>query len=93
MGWKPAQRTALLNATDAADYLCKTIGVPFRDAYGIIGQLVLLCINENKALDDLTLEQFKSISPVFEEDILRCDLHEDMRGETRDSSALRVRRR
>ena len=56
------------NATDAADYLVNH-GVPFRDAHGIIGQLVLLCINENKALDDLTLEQFKSISPVFEEDI------------------------
>ena len=58
----------LLLFTDAADYLVNH-GVPFRDAHGIIGQLVLLCIDENKALDDLTLEQFKSISPVFEEDI------------------------
>ena len=61
-------KNGFTNATDAADYLVNH-GVPFRDAHGIIGQLVLLCINENKALDDLTLEQFKSISPVFEEDI------------------------
>ena len=56
------------NATDAADYLV-TKGVPFRDAHGIVGQLVLLCIQENKALDDLTLEEFRSVSPVFEEDV------------------------
>ena len=74
-------KNGFTNATDAADYLVNH-GVPFRDAHGIIGQLVLLCINENKALDDLTLEQFKSISPVFEEDIY--DVHEDMRGETCD---------
>ena len=61
-------KNGFTNATDAADYRVNH-GVPFRDAHGIIGQLVLLCINENKALDDLTLEQFKSISPVFEEDI------------------------
>ena len=61
-------KNGFTNATDAADYLVGK-GVPFRDAHGIIGQLVLLCIDENKALDDLTLEQFKSISPVFEEDI------------------------
>ena len=61
-------KNGFTNATDAADYLVNR-GVPFRNAHGIIGQLVLLCIDENKALDDLTLEQFKSISPVFEEDI------------------------
>ena len=61
-------KNGFTNATDAADYLVGK-GVPFRDAHGIIGQLVLFCIDENKALDDLTLEQFKSISPVFEEDI------------------------
>lgn len=56
------------NATDAADYLVNH-GVAFRDAHGIIGQLVLMCIEQNKALDDLTLEEFKSVSPVFEADI------------------------
>ncbi len=69
---KPAMAKSALNgftnATDAADYLVKH-GVPFRDAHGIIGQLVLYGIENNKALDDLTLEEYKMISPVFEEDI------------------------
>ena len=56
------------NATDAADYLVNK-GVPFRDAHGIVGQLVLYCIDKNKALDDMTLEEYKAISDVFEEDI------------------------
>ncbi len=56
------------NATDAADYLVNR-GVPFRDAHGIIGRLVLYCIEKNCSIDDLTLEELKSISPVFEEDI------------------------
>ena len=56
------------NATDAADYLVNH-GVPFRDAHGIIGQLVLYCIDQNKAIDELTLDELKAISPVFEEDI------------------------
>lgn len=56
------------NATDAADYLVNH-GVAFRDAHGIIGQLVLLCIEKGLSLDDLPLEEYKKISPVFEEDI------------------------
>jgi argininosuccinate lyase len=56
------------NATDAADYLVKK-GVAFRDAHGIIGQLVLYCIDKKIALDDMTLEEYKAVSPVFEEDI------------------------
>lgn len=56
------------NATDAADYLVNH-GVPFRDAHGIVGQLVLMCIEKNCALDDLSLEEFKSVSPVFEQDV------------------------
>lgn len=56
------------NATDAADYLVNH-GVPFRDAHGIVGQLVLLCIEKGIALDDLSLEEYKEISPAFEEDI------------------------
>ncbi len=56
------------NATDAADYLVNH-GVPFRDAHGIIGQLVIYCINKNVSLDDLSLDEFKAISPVFEADI------------------------
>ena len=56
------------NATDAADYLVNH-GVPFRDAHGIVGQLVLYCIEKNIALDDLSLAEFQSVSPVFAEDI------------------------
>ena len=56
------------NATDAADYLVNK-GVPFRDAHGIVGRLVLYCIDNNKSLLDMTLEEYKAISPVFEQDI------------------------
>lgn len=56
------------NATDAADYLVNK-GVPFRDAHGIVGQLVLYCIDKNIALDDMSIEEYKNISPVFDEDI------------------------
>lgn len=56
------------NATDAADYLVNH-GVPFRDAHGIIGELVLTCIEKNCSLDELPLEEYKKISPVFEQDI------------------------
>ncbi len=56
------------NATDAADYLVNR-GVPFRDAHGIVGRLVLYCIDKGISLDDMRLEEYKAISPVFEEDI------------------------
>ena len=56
------------NATDAADYLVNK-GVPFRDAHGIVGQLVLYCIEKNISLDEMSLDEYKKISPVFEEDI------------------------
>ena len=56
------------NATDAADYLVLK-GVPFRDAHGIIGQLVLACIDKNCAIDDLSLDELKEICDKFEEDI------------------------
>ena len=56
------------NATDAADYLVNR-GVPFRDAHGIIGKLVLLCIEKGCALDDLSMEEYKEASQVFEKDI------------------------
>lgn len=56
------------NATDAADYLVNR-NVPFRDAHGIIGRLVLYCIEKNTSIDALSLEELKAISPVFEADI------------------------
>ena len=56
------------NATDAADYLVNP-GVPFRDAHGIVGQLVLLCLDKHISLDELPLDEYQKISPAFEEDI------------------------
>lgn len=56
------------NATDAADYLVKK-NLPFRDAHAVIGKLVLYCVNNNKNLEDMTLDEYKSVSPIFEDDI------------------------
>lgn len=61
-------KNGFTNATDAADYLVNH-GVAFRDAHGIVGQLVLYCIEKGIALDDMSLEEFQAISPVFEVDI------------------------
>ena len=56
------------NATDVADYLVGK-GIPFRDAHGIVGQLVLMCIERGIPLDDLPLEDYRRLSPAFDEDI------------------------
>lgn len=56
------------NATDAADYLVLK-GVPFRDAHGIIGRLVLYCIQKGCSIGELSIEELKQISPVFEADV------------------------
>ena len=65
---KDSARHGFTNATDAADYLVNH-GVPFRDAHGIVGQLVLLCIDKKIALDELPLEEYQKICPAFEKDI------------------------
>ena len=56
------------NATDVADYLVGK-GIPFRDAHSIVGQLVLMCIERGIPLDDLPLEDYRRLSPAFDEDI------------------------
>ncbi len=56
------------NATDAADYLVNK-GVPFRDAHGIIGRLVLYCIDKNVGIDALTIEELQTFSDKFEPDV------------------------
>lgn len=61
-------KNGFTNATDAADYLVNH-GVPFRDAHGIIGQVVLYCIEKGIAIDDMSLEELQAISPAFESDI------------------------
>ena len=64
-------KNGFTNATDAADYLVNH-GVPFRDAHGIVGRLVLTCIDKGISLDELPLAEYKEISPVFEEDIYQA---------------------
>ena len=61
-------KNGFTNATDAADYLVNH-GVAFRDAHGIVGQLVLYCIDKGISLDEMSLEEYQKISPVFREDI------------------------
>ena len=56
------------NATDAADYLVRK-GMPFRDAHSVIGRLVLECIDKNKSIEEMSLEELKEISSMFDEDI------------------------
>ena len=54
--------------TDAADWLVKH-GVAFRDAHEIIGKLVFFALEQQKSLDELSLDEYKSVSPVFDESI------------------------
>lgn len=64
-------KNGFTNATDAADYLVNH-GVPFRDAHGIVGRIVLSCIDKGISIDDMSLEELKEISPVFEADIFEA---------------------
>ena len=68
---KKAALKGFINATDCADYLTKK-GMPFRDAYRTVGQLVAQCVKEDKSLADLTLEEYKEYSEHFDEDIYRA---------------------
>ncbi len=63
-----AAQGGFTNATDIADYLVKK-GIPFRSAHEIIGKMVLYCIENNKAIDDMTMEEFKSFSDKIQEDV------------------------
>lgn len=56
------------NATDAADYLVNK-GMPFRDAHRVIGEITVYCIGRKCAIDDLTIEEFKKFSELFDNDI------------------------
>ncbi|ACL75698.1 argininosuccinate lyase [Ruminiclostridium cellulolyticum] len=63
-----AAQGGFTNATDIADYLVKK-GIPFRTAHEIIGKMVLYCIENSKAIDDMTMEEFKSFSDKIQEDV------------------------
>ena len=65
--YKAAQE-GFINATDLADYLTKK-GVPFRSAYKIVGQIVAECIEKKTVLDNLTLDEYKAHSDIFEDDL------------------------
>ena len=65
---KNGARGGFANATDAADYLVKK-GMPFRQAHEVIGKMVLTAVQQNKSLDDFTLEEFKTFSDIIEDDI------------------------
>ena len=65
---KKAANKGFINATDCADYLTKK-QIPFRKAYKIVGNLVAYCIEKNKTLEDLTLDEYKNIDKTFEKDI------------------------
>jgi len=63
-----AAQGGFTNATDMADYLVKK-GIPFRNAHEIIGKMVLYCIENNKAIEELDMSEFKSFSELIEEDV------------------------
>ncbi len=65
---RKAASAGFINATDLADYLVKK-GLPFRDAYKLVGQLVALCIEKHTVLEDLPLEEYKAYSDLFEDDL------------------------
>ncbi len=71
-----ASRRGFINATDLADYLAKK-GIPFRAAYKIVGAIVAECIKNGKTLDEMTLDEYKAHSEVFE-----TDLYEEISLET-----------
>ncbi|MGL4569480.1 MAG: argininosuccinate lyase [Clostridium sp.] len=68
---KDGAELGFTNATDLADYLVKK-GVPFREAHGIVGESVLYCIKEKKGLSDLTIQELKNFSHIFEEDVYKA---------------------
>ena len=68
---REAAKKGFINATDCADYLTKK-QVPFRKAYKIVGNLVSYCIDNNKTLEDLTIEEYKNIDKNFEKDIYKA---------------------
>jgi argininosuccinate lyase len=63
-----AVKTGFLNATEAADYLVNK-GAAFRDAHGVIGSIVIHCEKEHKSIEDLSLEELKSFSDLFKDDV------------------------
>lgn len=75
-----AAAKGFINATDCADFLTKK-GLPFRDAYKITGQIVAYCIEQNKTLETLSLDEYKGFSQAFDQDIFKAvDLNTCVQG-------------
>ena len=68
---RSAASGGFINATDCADYLVKK-GMPFREAYMIVGRLVNMCIKSGETLDTLPLKDFRSISNLFDADVYQA---------------------
>ena len=65
---RKAAGKGFINATDCADYLTKK-GMPFRDAYTVTGKLVAACTAQGKTLEELTLDELKAVSDLFDGDV------------------------
>ncbi len=65
---KMGAKGGFTNATDVADYLVKK-GLPFRDAHAVVGKMVAYCLDTDKVIDALSMDEFKGFSPLFDEDI------------------------
>ena len=63
-----AAKEGFINATDLADYLTKK-GLPFRSAYKAVGEIVGYCVKNSKVLEELSIEEYKAFSEMFEEDL------------------------
>lgn len=89
-----ALRYDFSNATDMADYLVKK-GLPFRQAHEVVGKSVRYCIEAGKVLADLTLEEYRQFSDLFEADILEaiqiniCVANRNSHGGTSPAQAIR----
>lgn len=68
---KAAAEKGFINATDCADYLVEK-GLPFRDAYKVVGNIVKYCIENNTSLEKLDLDMYKQFHPVFEQDVYQA---------------------
>lgn len=90
---RTAAAQGFTNATDAADYLVKK-GMPFRDAHKVIGEIVAYCISRNKAIEEMTISEFKEFSELFENDVydaISLETCVNLRNVTGGTSAFQVK--
>ena len=90
---RTAAAQGFTNATDAADYLVKK-GMPFRDAHKVIGEIVAYCISRSKAIEEMTISEFKEFSELFENDVydaISLETCVNLRNVTGGTSAFQVK--